>query len=143
MAAGEFRRKRTEDKRRESEAIMKRQPAKTFQDLIVWQKSHEFVLSVYRFSDNFPKSEMYGLISQIRRAAISIPANIAGGFKKKTKPDKARFMNIAQGSLEECRYYLILVKDLGYGDTSTLMTQLGEVSKLLEAYVVSILTPGS
>ena len=122
---------------------MKRQPAKTFQDLIVWKKSHEFVLSAYHFSDNFPKTEMYGLISQFRRAAISIPANIAEGFKKKTKPDKARFMNIAQGSLEECRYYLILVKDLGYGDTSILMTQLEEVSKLLEAYIVSILTPGS
>ena len=122
---------------------MKRQPARTFQDLIVWQKAHEFVLSVYRFSDVFPKTEMYGLISQFRRAAISIPANIAEGFKKKTKPDKARFMNIAQGSLEECRYYLILVKDLGYGDTSILMIQLEEVSKLLEAYSVSILTPGS
>ncbi len=92
---------------------MKRKPAKTFQDLIVWDKAHQFVLSVYRLSNNFPKNEMYGLTSQIRRAAISIPANIAEGFKKKTKPDKARFLNIAQASLEECRYYLILIKDLG------------------------------
>ncbi len=83
---------------------MKRQPAKIFQDLIVRQKAHQFVLSTYLFSNNFPKSEIYGLTSQIRRASISIPANIAEGFKKKTKPDKARFMNIAQGSLEECRY---------------------------------------
>jgi four helix bundle protein len=63
-------------------------PAKNFQDLIVWQKAHQLVLSVYRFSDDFPKSEMYGLTSQNRRAVISIPANIAEGFKKKTKPDK-------------------------------------------------------
>ena len=120
---------------------MNRQPAKVFQDLIVWQKAHQFVLSVYKLSDNFPKSEIYGLISQIRRAAVSIAANIAEGFKKKTKPDKVKYMNIAQGSLEECRYYLILVKDLGYGDSSILMSQLEEVSKLLEAYCKSILAP--
>ncbi len=119
---------------------MKRQPAKVFQDLIVWQKAHQFVLSVYKLSDNFPNKEIYGLISQIRRAAISIAANIAEGFKKKTKPDKVKYMNIAQGSLEECRYYLILAKDLGYGDTSILMTQLEEVSKLLDAYSKSILS---
>ena len=118
---------------------MKRKPAKDFKDLIVWQKAHQFVLAIYRFSDKFPKSEMYGLTSQARRAAISIPANIAEGFKKKTKPDKARFMNIAQGSLEECRYYLILAQDLDYGDSFQLMSQLEEVSKLLEAYTSSIL----
>ena len=126
-----------------SDAIMKRQPAKTFQDLIVWKKAHEFVLSIYRFSNNFPNTERYGLTSKIRRAAISIAANIVEGFKKKTKPDKVRFMNIAQGSFEECRYYLILIKDLGYGDTSNLMTQLEKVSKLLEAYIVSILNSDS
>jgi four helix bundle protein len=82
---------------------MNRSPAKSFQDLIVWQKAHQFVLSAYLFSEEFPKTEIYGLTSQLRRSAVSIPANIAEGFKKKTKPDKARFMNIAQGSLEECR----------------------------------------
>jgi len=118
---------------------MKRQPAKSFQDLIVWQKAHQFVLSIYRLSEGFPKREIYGLTSQIRRASISIPANIAEGFKKKTKPDKARFMNIAQGSLEECRYYLILIEDLGYGNALELMPQIEEVSKLLQAYSSSIL----
>ena len=122
---------------------MKRKPAKNFQDLIVWQKAHQFVLFMYHLSNNFPKTEMYGLTSQTRRAAISIPANIAEGFKKKTKPDKARYMNIAQASLEECRYYLILAKDLGYGDTSQIMSHLEEVSKLLEAYTASILDSGS
>jgi four helix bundle protein len=84
-------------------------PAKDFQDLIVpvcvrtrtgrWQKAHQLVLSMYCFSNNFPKNEMYGLTSQTRRAVISIPANIAEGFKKKTRPDKVKYMNIAQGSL--------------------------------------------
>ncbi len=113
---------------------MKREPVKSFQDLIVWQKAHRFVLMTYKYSSNFPKTETYGLTSQFRRAAISVPANIAEGFKKKGKPDKVRFMNIAQGSLEECRYYLILANDLGYGKTEKLNQQLTEVSKLLEAY---------
>jgi four helix bundle protein len=127
---------------------MKRDPAKPrtgfrgkhFQDLIVWQKAHQFVLSSC-LSGSFPSKETYGLTSQL--TAISIPANIAEGFKKKTKPDKARYMNIAQASLEECRYYLILAKDLGYGDTLQLMPLLEEVSKLLEAYTSSILDSGS
>ena len=122
---------------------MQRKPAKGFQDLIVWQKAHQFVLSSYHLSNSFPSNETYGLTSQFRRAAISVPANIAEGFKKKTKPDKARYMNIAQASLEECRYYLILARDLGYGDTAALMSQLTEVSKLLEAYTSSVLDSGS
>jgi four helix bundle protein len=121
---------------------MKRPPAKNFQDLIVWQKAHQLVLSVYRYSESFPKNELYGLTSQLRRAAVSIPANIAEGFKKRTKPDKARYLNIAQGSLEESRYYLILAKDLDCGDNPRLKNQLVEVSKLLEAYLSSIQNSG-
>ena len=116
-----------------------RTPAKTFQDLIVWQQAHQFVLAVYRFTDGFPSKEIYGLSSQFRRAAVSIPANIAEGFKKRGKNDKARFLNIAQGSLEECRYYSILARDLGYGDNSKLLSQLESVSKLLAAYHSTIL----
>ena len=120
---------------------MKMKPAKNFQDLIVWQKAHQFVLAVYGYTEKFPQNELYGLTSQLRRSAVSIPANIAEGFKKKTRPDKAKFMNIAQGSLEETRYYLILSKDLHYGDNSQLKNQLEEVSKLLHAYLSSILNP--
>jgi four helix bundle protein len=109
-------------------------PSKTFKDLIVWKKAHQWVLEVYRFTDFFPVKEQFGLTSQLRRAAISIPANIAEGFKKRGNPDKARFYNIAQGSVEECRYYLILARDLGYGDTSTLEENLEEISRLLEVY---------
>ncbi|MFU8842397.1 MAG: four helix bundle protein [Bacteroidales bacterium] len=103
-------------------------------DLTVWQKAHELVLLVYQFSDHFPKKEIFGLTSQLRRSTVSVAANIAEGFKKRGKPDKMRFMNIAQGSLEETRYYLILANDLKYGDTKILMNHLEEVSKLLEAY---------
>jgi four helix bundle protein len=106
------------------------------------KRRNQFVLSVYRYSEFLPKAEIYGLTSQFRRAATSVPANIAEGFKKRTKLEKTRFMNIAQGSLEECRYYLILIHDLKYGDSSELMTQLEEVSKLLDAYSCAILTPG-
>jgi four helix bundle protein len=117
---------------------MQRLPARTFQDLVVWQKAHQFVLSVYRITKAFPREEMYGLTSQFRRAAISVPANIAEGFKKKGRPDKVRFMNMAQGSLEECRYYLILTNDLKYGATPGLFAQLDEVSKLLASYSAAI-----
>jgi four helix bundle protein len=116
----------------------KRDPAKTFQDLVVWQKAHQFVLEIYHYTDSFPQKEIYGLTSQLKRAAISIPANIAEGFKKKGKADKIRFLNIAQGSLEENRYYLILSKDLQYGNSSTLLLMLEEMSKLLNSYSKAI-----
>jgi four helix bundle protein len=92
------------------------EPSKSFKDLIVWQKAHRFVLEAYRFTNRFPKEERYGLTSQFRDAAVSIAANIAEGFVKRTKPEKIRMMNIAQGSLEECKYYIILSSDLKYGD---------------------------
>ncbi len=113
--------------------------AKSFQDLIVWQKAHQFVLDVYRYTSTFPKSELYGLTSQFRRSAVSVPANIAEGFKKKGKPDKARFLNIAQGSLEESRYYLILSQDLEYGDTTELNSMADEIGKMLRSYADAIL----
>ena len=122
---------------------MNREPAKTFRDLIVWQKAHQFVLAAYRLSENFPKPETYGLTSQLRRAAVSVPANIAEGFKKTGRADKARFMNIAQGSLEECWYYLILAADLGYGKTKELDNQLDEIGRMLCSYAAAILSPVS
>jgi len=111
-----------------------RAPAKTFRDLIVWQRAHSLVLAVYKATGLFPKHELYGLVSQMRRASVSIAANIAEGFRNRTSADKARFLNIAQGSLEEVRYYLILAEDLKYLDSSELHPMLAEVSKLLHAY---------
>lgn len=116
-----------------------RPTAKSFKDLLVWCKAHEFVIEVYRYASGFPRHETYGLALQMRRAAVSIPANIAEGFTRRGKMEKARFMNMAEGSLEESRYYLILAQDLGYGETSALMTVLEEVSRLLHAYVRAIL----
>jgi four helix bundle protein len=83
-------------------------PAQSFRDPIVWQKAHEFVLRTYEPTKHFPRDEKFCLIPQFRRAAISIPENIAEGFKKRGIADKNRFFNTSQGSLEECRYYLIL-----------------------------------
>ena len=100
-----------------------RQPARTFRDLAVWRKAHEFVLAVYTFT--------------------TIPANIVEGFRRRGKADKARFMNVADGSVEECRYFLILANDLGYGDISSLSGLLDEVSRMLNAYASAILASDS
>src|SRR5437899_1326265 len=116
-----------------------RPPARSFEELVVWQKAHEFVLGVYKLTATFPKQETYGLTSQMRRSAMSVAANIAEGFRKRGKADKARFMNTAEGSVEESHYYLILARDLGYGDTESLMRTLDEVSRLLNAYSGAII----
>lgn len=117
-----------------------RPPAKSFRDLEVWKNAHAFVLDVYRFSGSFPADERFGLISQFRRAAVSIPANIAEGFRKYTAADKARFLNTSEGSLEECRYYCILSQDLGYGETAHLQVALDSISRQLAAYVMRLRT---
>ena len=110
-----------------------------FEHLLVWQKAHEFVLNTYKMTLNFPDSEKFGLISQFRRAAVSIPANIAEGYGKRSSADKARFDNIAQGSINECRYYLRLAKDLGYAKTNSLTDQLNEIGKMLNSYTNRVL----
>lgn len=91
----------------------------SFKDLECWQKAHEFVKAVYQVTKAFPEDERYGLTSQFRRAAVSIAANICEGYKKLSRADKLRFMNIAQGSLEECRYYIILSQDIEYINRET------------------------
>ena len=118
-------------------------PAKSFRDLIVWQKAHEFVLQTYDLTKQFPREELYCLVPQMRRAAISIPANIAEGFKKRGLADKNRFFNTSQGSLEESRYYLIISEDLGYGASTTLEPLLEDVSRLLIAYAQAVEGNGS
>ena len=109
--------------------------------MLVWRKAHELVLAIYKFAAAFPKRETYGLSHQMRRAVISIPANLAVGFRKRSKVDKVRFLNMAEGPIEERRYYLILAQDLSYGQTETLMNSLEEVSRLLGAYARAILAP--
>jgi len=87
---------------------------KNLTEIIAWQKAHELVLEIYKITNDFPKIEDYCLTSQIRRAAISIPSNIAEGFKRKSTRDSVHFYNIADGSLEEVKYQLILARDLKY-----------------------------
>jgi four helix bundle protein len=113
-------------------------PAKSFRDLLVWQKAHEFVLRAYDLTKQFPREELYCLVPQMRRAAISIPANIAEGLKKRGLADKNRFFNTSEGSLEESRYYLILSEDLGYGACTTLEPLLEDGSRLLIAYAQAV-----
>ncbi len=113
----------------------------SFKDIIAWQKGYEFVLLTYKVTRQFPDFEKYGLSSQFQRAAVSIVANIAEGYKKLSKADKLRFMNIAQGSLEECRCYVMLSKDLGYiteDEFQSLTFSIDGTSFYLNAYCKAI-----
>lgn len=112
-----------------------------FKEIIAWQKAHAFVIQVYKVTGGFPNTERFGLCSQFQRAAVSIAANIAEGYRKDGMADKLRFLNISQGSLEECRYYILLSKDLNYINIETynyLNTSIEETSKLLNAYYKGI-----
>ena len=117
--------------------------SQSFRDVIVWQKAHAFTLAIYRCTEAFPKHELFALTSQLRRAASSVPSNFVEGFRKRTKPDKLRFYNIAQGSADECLYQLILAHDLRYSDTTELQTQLAEVSRLIQGYINGLEREGS
>jgi len=123
-----------------SDREMVRMTYKSFRDLIVWQKAHQFTLAVYNYTKGFPREELFGLSSQFRRAAVSVAANIAEGYPKRGRADKARYYNIAQGSLEECKYYIILAQDLGYGNSEHLNKQAMEVGRLLGSYISAIKT---
>lgn len=108
-----------------------------FEDIIAWQKARIFIKHVYTITRKFPDNEKFGLISQFRRAAVSIAANIAEGYKRLGKDDKLRFLNYSQGSLEECRCYIILSVDIGYiseEEASKMIDEIEETSKLLNGY---------
>ncbi|MBO4822311.1 MAG: four helix bundle protein [Prevotella sp.] len=114
----------------------------SFKDIVAWQKAFEFVLMTYKVTANFPEFEKFGLSSQFQRAAVSIVANIAEGYKKLSKADKLRMLNIAQGSLEECRCYIMLSKDLGYVSEETYNTMVYSIegtSFYLNAYCKGII----
>jgi len=110
-----------------------------FDQLKVFQSAHALVLNVYRITSYFPQEEKFGLALQMRRAAVSVPANIAEGFKRRGRLDKIRFYNIAQGSLEELRYYFILCRDLGHSiDFVGLDSEVEKISKMLSALIRSV-----
>jgi four helix bundle protein len=117
------------------------EPAKRFQDLVMWQKSHALALRTYRLTTTYPKHEIYGLSAQMRRAAVSVSANIAEGFSKRGKADKARFMNTAQGSLEELRYDFLLSRDLEYLKPEVRCDDVDEVARILGGYVRTLRLP--
>jgi four helix bundle protein len=109
-----------------------------FRNLLVWQKSHELALEIYRLSRDFPREELYGLASQMRRAAVSIPSNIAEGCGRGSDPDFGRFLVIAMGSSSELEYQLLLAKDLGYVDTTmheSLERKIMEIKKMLSSLI--------
>ena len=113
-----------------------------FKNIIAWQRAHTFVLEVYKITHHFPDSEKFNITSQFQRAAVSISANIAEGYKKLGKNDKLRFLNIAQGSLSECENYILLSYDLKYiskTEYEQLTALAEEVGKVLNAYCTGIL----
>ncbi len=113
----------------------------TYQDLLVWQKAHKLVLQIYRLSRKFPASELYGLTSQLRRAAVSVPANIVEGFVRKGDKEFARFLVIAQGSLAEVGYLLLLSRDWNYvspAEYARLETDTAEVGRMLHGLLAKV-----
>ena len=111
---------------------------KTFKEILAWQKSHELVLMVYTLTAKYPKYELFGLVSQSRRCSVSIPSNIAEGFKRKSKNDSVHFYNIAEGSLEELKYQLLLAKDLQYISSVEYIKALElseEVGRLINGWI--------
>ncbi len=117
------------------------QKTTTFRQLIVWQKAHGLVLQVYKTTKQFPKEEIFSLTSQLKRASISVAANIAEGYKKKTAPSKLNYLNISEGSLEEIKYYFILAMDLEYiseAESNKLTEDAEEVGRLLNGYANGI-----
>ena len=110
----------------------------SFQQLETWQEAHKLVLMVYRVTKEFPNDEKFGLVSQMRRAAVSIPANIAEGFKRRGVQDKLRFYNTSESSLEELKYYFILSKDLDYIPANqNLISHTETVGRLLNGLINS------
>ena len=114
---------------------------KDFRELKVWQKGYRLVLDIYKLTKKFPQDEKFGLTQQMRRAAVSIIANISEGNKRKTTNDFRHFLNISEGSLEELKCYLILSKDLTYIDTSCfdpLFAQSEELGAMLRGFIKSL-----
>ncbi|MFA4862728.1 MAG: four helix bundle protein [Bacteroidales bacterium] len=122
----------------DSDSFIVEENAKSFVELAVWQKAHSLVLDIYLLTKTFPKEELYGLTNQLRRAAVSVPANIAEGFGRFSKTEKVRFFNISQGSLNEVKYFLILANDLKYGEVEMLKSKSEEISKILDSYIKRI-----
>lgn len=113
--------------------------AQHYRDLLVWQKAIELVTDIYRVTRGFPKDELYGLTSQIRRAAVSIPSNIAEGQGRLTRGEFRQFLGQARGSYAELETQLIIARNLGYlSQPGNLIEQLAEVGRLLNGLLSSL-----
>jgi four helix bundle protein len=111
---------------------------RAFRDLKVWQKSHQITLEIYKVTGTFPREELFGLTSQMRRASASVPANIAEGCGRNSESDFARFLTIAMGSASELEYQLLLSHDLSLLDETEYMrlsTDIGEVKRMLTVFI--------
>jgi four helix bundle protein len=111
---------------------------KDYREILIWQRGHSFTLEVYRFTSRFPKEEMFGLTSQMRRAAASIPANIAEGCGRDGDAELKRFMGISLGSACELDYFIQLAGDLGYiarNEVSTLSAEILEIRRMLGGFI--------
>jgi len=114
---------------------------KSFRDLKAWEKAHELVLKIYELTKSFPEDKRFGLISQLRRASSSIPTNIVEGFKRNTTNDFIHFLNIADASLEETKYHILLSKDLNYlteNNYKMLLEKCEEIGKMLSGLQKSL-----
>ncbi len=112
-----------------------------FTDLKIWQKSHQLTLEIYKLTQQLPKTETFGIVSQIQRSASSVPANIAEGFGRKSKNEFIQFLYQAKGSLVETQYFLILIKDLKYSNITSmekLISQYEELAKMLNSFITHI-----
>ncbi len=105
-----------------------------YENLQIWQRGHRVVLATYKKSQKFPKEELFGITSQLRRAVVSIVTNIVEGHARFTQKEKARFLDISLGSLEETHYLMRLSQDLGYAQFSDEMNELRELAKMIQAY---------
>ena len=111
---------------------------KNFRDLKVWVKAHHLTLAVYKATSSFPKDELYGLTSQLRRSCLSIPANLAEGCGRGSQADFARFLQVAMGSASELEYHLLLARDLGYlacGDYQPISVSAIEIKRMLSSLI--------
>lgn len=109
-----------------------------FRDMLLWQKAHGLVLDIYQMSISIPDAEKFGIKSQIQRSCVSVPSNIVEGYGRISLKEKLSFLYIANGSLEETRYFLILIQDLNFTNTDSLESKLIEVSKMLNSYIKKI-----
>jgi four helix bundle protein len=119
---------------------------KDFRKQKVWEKSHQLTLAIYKASEEFPREELYGLTSQIRRASSSIPANIAEGCGKNGEAELARFFQIARGSASELEYHLLLARDLDFlpvSEYERLTKELGEIQRMLASFIKKLKTHSS